>query len=163
MWIDTDTASDDAVAMLMAFKNPNVEVVGVSVVAGNVPLEQATQSALYTAEICGAKVPIHAGANRALVRTFVTAQNVHGSDGMGDIGLPLHGRTPTSTNGVQVMIEAFRAAPGSMDLVTQSVHHATEHRAQIAGALAAKGITSVDLDAIDVWSLHDEIVAAAGE
>lgn len=48
-------------------------------------------------------------------------------------------------------------------LVNQSVHHATEHRAQIAGALAAKGITSVDLDAIDVWSLHDEIVAAAGE
>ena len=48
-------------------------------------------------------------------------------------------------------------------LVNQSVHHATEHRAQIAGALAATGITSVDLDAIDVWSLHDEIVAAAGE
>ena len=48
-------------------------------------------------------------------------------------------------------------------LVNQSVHHATEHRAQIAGALAANGITSVDLDAIDVWSLHDEIVAAAGE
>ncbi|MFM8403816.1 MAG: nucleoside hydrolase, partial [Candidatus Limnocylindrus sp.] len=46
MWIDTDTASDDAVAMLMALKNPNVEVVGVSVVAGNVPLEQATQIAL---------------------------------------------------------------------------------------------------------------------
>ena len=118
MWIDTDTASDDAVAMVMAFKNPNVEVVGVSVVAGNVPLEQATQIALYTAEICGAKVPIHAGANRALVRTFVTAQNVHGSDGMGDIGLPLHGRTPTTTNGVQEMIEAFRAAPSTMDLVT---------------------------------------------
>jgi uncharacterized damage-inducible protein DinB len=41
-------------------------------------------------------------------------------------------------------------------LVNQSVHHATEHRAQIAGALAANGITSVDLDAIDVWSLHDQ-------
>jgi uncharacterized damage-inducible protein DinB len=48
-------------------------------------------------------------------------------------------------------------------LVNQSVHHATEHRAQIAGALAAHGVTSVDLDAIDVWSLHDEIVAATGE
>ena len=99
LWIDTDTASDDAVAMVMAFKNPSVEVVGVSVVAGNVPLEQATQIALYTAELCGAKVPVHAGANRALVRTFVTAQNVHGKDGMGDIGLPLHGRTPTSEIG----------------------------------------------------------------
>ena len=40
--------------------------------------------------------------------------------------------------------------------VNQSIHHATEHRAQIAGALAANGITSVDLDAIDVWSLHDQ-------
>ena len=48
-------------------------------------------------------------------------------------------------------------------LVNQAVHHATEHRAQIAGALAAHGITSVDLDAIDVWSLHDEIVAATEE
>jgi uncharacterized damage-inducible protein DinB len=45
-------------------------------------------------------------------------------------------------------------------LVNQSVHHATEHRAQIAGALAANGITSVDLDAIDVWSLNDEHVTA---
>jgi len=48
-------------------------------------------------------------------------------------------------------------------LVNQAIHHATEHRAQIAGALAAHGITSVDLDAIDVWSLHDEIVAATEE
>ena len=48
-------------------------------------------------------------------------------------------------------------------LVNQAVHHATEHRAQIAGALAAHGITSVDLDAIDVWSLHDEIFAATEE
>ena len=117
-WIDTDTASDDAVALVMAFKNPAVEVVGISVVAGNVPLDQATQIALYTAEICGAKVPIHAGASRALVRSFVTAQNVHGSDGMGDIGLPLGGRTPTSTDGVQALINAFRANPGTMDLVT---------------------------------------------
>lgn len=45
-------------------------------------------------------------------------------------------------------------------LVNQSVHHATEHRAQIAGALAANGITNVDLDAIDVWSLHDVDVSA---
>jgi uncharacterized damage-inducible protein DinB len=41
-------------------------------------------------------------------------------------------------------------------LVNQAVHHATEHRAQIAGALAAHGITAVDLDAIDVWTLYDE-------
>lgn len=42
-------------------------------------------------------------------------------------------------------------------VVNQAVHHATEHRAQIAGALAANGITSIDLDALDVWSLNDEL------
>ncbi|MFZ9726626.1 MAG: DinB family protein [Candidatus Limnocylindrus sp.] len=47
-------------------------------------------------------------------------------------------------------------------LVNQAVHHATEHRVQIAGALAANGIASIDLDAIDVWSLYDEDVSAAG-
>jgi uncharacterized damage-inducible protein DinB len=45
-------------------------------------------------------------------------------------------------------------------LVNQAIHHATEHRAQIAGALAANGIRSVDLVEIDVWSLHDEHVTA---
>ena len=42
-------------------------------------------------------------------------------------------------------------------LINQAVHHATEHRAQIAGSLAAHGITAIDLDAIDVWTLYDEI------
>jgi uncharacterized damage-inducible protein DinB len=45
-------------------------------------------------------------------------------------------------------------------LVNQAVHHATEHRAQIAGALAAHGINAIDLDAIDVWSLHDRTAAS---
>jgi uncharacterized damage-inducible protein DinB len=42
-------------------------------------------------------------------------------------------------------------------LINQAVHHATEHRAQIAGSLAAHGITTIDLDAIDVWTFFDEI------
>jgi purine nucleosidase len=117
LWIDTDTASDDAVALLMALRHPAAEVVGISVVAGNVPLPQAVQCALYTVELAGAKVPVHAGADRSLVRPFTTAQFVHGEDGMGDIGLPLSGRTPASHDGVQAMIEAFRRAPGELDLV----------------------------------------------
>ena len=42
-------------------------------------------------------------------------------------------------------------------LINQAVHHGTEHRAQIAGSLAAHGITTIDLDAIDVWTFFDEI------
>ena len=118
IWIDTDTASDDVVALLIALRHPEVEVVGISVVAGNVPLELGVQNALYTVERCGAQTPVHAGADRPLSRPLETAQNVHGHDGMGDIGLPLTGRTPASRDGVRAMVEAFRAHPGAIELVT---------------------------------------------
>lgn len=117
LWIDTDTASDDAVAIVMALKHPTTEVVGMSVVIGNVPVEMGVQNALYTAELCGSVVPVHAGAELPLVRPFATAQHVHGADGMGDIGLPLTGRAAASTDGVRALIEAFRAEPGELELV----------------------------------------------
>ncbi|MFZ9767814.1 MAG: nucleoside hydrolase, partial [Candidatus Limnocylindrus sp.] len=76
MWIDTDTASDDVVAIVMALQHPNTEVVGMSIVIGNVPVELGVQNALYTAELCGKNVPVHAGAEMPLVRPFATAQHV---------------------------------------------------------------------------------------
>ena len=116
-WIDTDTASDDAVGIVMALMHPNTEVIGMSVVIGNVPVEMGVQNALYTAELCGKSIPVHAGAALPLVRSFATAQHVHGVDGMGDIGLPLKGRTATSNNAVAAMIQAFRKEPGELELV----------------------------------------------
>jgi purine nucleosidase len=66
-WIDTDTASDDAVALLMALRDPSVDVLAITVVAGNLPLAQAVQNALYCVEIAGgAPVPVFAGADRPL-------------------------------------------------------------------------------------------------
>ena len=64
--IDTDTASDDAVAIMMALAAPDVRVIALTTVAGNVGLEQATRNALLTAEICGSDVPVFAGAGRPL-------------------------------------------------------------------------------------------------
>ncbi len=118
MWIDTDTASDDAVALILALKSKTTEVVGISIVAGNVPIDLGVQAALYTIEMCGANTPVHVGAHKPLVRRFSSAQNVHGTDGMGDIGLNLAGRIPTSTNAISEMLSTFRAAPGKIDLVT---------------------------------------------
>ena len=60
--IDTDTASDDAVALIMALRHPEVEVVGITTVAGNVEVRQASRNALYTAELCGSNVPVFTGA-----------------------------------------------------------------------------------------------------
>ena len=94
MFIDTDTASDDAVALLMAFEYGAISLVGIGVVAGNVPLRQAVQNALFVRELCHSHTPVYAGAMGPLVRPLETAQNVHGQDGMGDIGLPIGGRIP---------------------------------------------------------------------
>jgi purine nucleosidase len=118
IWIDTDTASDDVVAIILALKHPDVDVVGMSIVAGNVPLEMGVQNALITVERCGVSVPVHAGAAKPLNRPLESAQYVHGKDGMGDIGLDLTGRVPTSHDGIGAMIEAFRANPGEIELVT---------------------------------------------
>jgi purine nucleosidase len=116
--IDTDTASDDAVALVMALRAPGVRVEAITVVAGNVCLEQGVQNALYTVELCGSRVPVHAGCAAPLQRPLQTAQMVHGEDGMGDIGLPLAGRTPAAGDAVEVMIDAIRSRPGELTLVT---------------------------------------------
>ncbi len=116
--IDTDTASDDAVALVMALRHPEVDVVGITVVAGNVGLEQGVQNALYTVELCGADVPVHAGAGRPLTWPLETAQNVHGQDGMGDIGLPLTGRVPASRDAVGEIIRLARKHAGDLTVVT---------------------------------------------
>jgi purine nucleosidase len=117
--IDTDTASDDAVALLMALREPSISVEAITVVAGNVPLDQAVQNALYTAELAGRpEVPIHAGRAAPLMRTLETAQFVHGEDGMGDIGLPLEGREPAGNRAVDVIVDTITGSPGEITLVT---------------------------------------------
>ncbi len=118
MLIDTDTASDDAVALVMALRNPAVQVEAVTVVAGNVPLEQGVQNALYTAELCAQRVPVHAGMAKPLMRPLQTAQDVHGQDGMGDVGLAVRGRVPASGHAVDVLLRAVDAHPGQLTLVT---------------------------------------------
>ena len=117
--VDTDTASDDAVALVMALRDPGVEVIAITVVAGNVPLDQAVQNALYTVELVGADVPVYAGCAAPLIQPLHTAQIVHGQDGMGDIGLPVRGRTPARGHAVDVLAELIEAhGPGELTLVT---------------------------------------------
>ena len=118
-FIDTDTGSDDAVALLIALKHPGIDVVGIGVVAGNVPLELGVQNALYTRELCGRlDVPVYAGEAAPLVLPLITAQNVHGTDGMGDIGLDLRGRVPDAGHAVDRLLEASHAYAGELTLVT---------------------------------------------
>ncbi len=116
--IDTDTGSDDAVALVMAAKHPDVVIEAVTIVAGNVPLQMGVQNALYTFELCNVNVPVYAGCARPMLREPVTAQAVHGQDGMGDLGLPLHGREPDDGHGIDVLIETAKQNKGELTLVT---------------------------------------------
>jgi purine nucleosidase len=118
-YIDTDTASDDAVALVIALTHPDIDVVAIGVVAGNVPLDQGVQNALYTRELCERlDVPVYAGEAAPLVLPLSTAQMVHGIDGMGDIGMQLHGRTPDDGHAVDTLIAASHTYTGELTLVT---------------------------------------------
>ena len=117
--IDTDTASDDAIALVLAVREPSVDVRAVTIVAGNVPLDLAVRNALVTLDLAGgADIPLHAGRDRPLVRPLDTAQFVHGEDGMGGAPLPEPSRAATSTDGVAVLLDIAQREPGRHDLVT---------------------------------------------
>ncbi len=115
--IDTDTASDDAVALLMALGSEDVHVAGITTVAGNVSLEQGTRNALYTVEFCGADVPVYPGAAKPLTRAHQDATWFHGEDGLGDHGFRPQHRIAKSKHAVDAIIETIHANPG-LTLVT---------------------------------------------
>lgn len=110
--IDTDTASDDAVALIMALRATDVRVVAITTVAGNVDVQQATRNALYTVELCGADVPVYAGAEKPLLRTYTDATWFHGRDGFGDHNYPRPRQSAAELHAVDAIIAAVEANPG---------------------------------------------------
>jgi purine nucleosidase len=116
--IDTDTASDDAVALVLALQHPDIDVQAITVVAGNVPLPQAIQNAMYTVDLCNKNTPVYAGCAKPMLRDLETAENVHGNDGMGDIGLPLNGYTPAKGHAVDVLRDVINSNVNDITLIT---------------------------------------------
>ncbi|KEQ25059.1 nucleoside hydrolase [Paenibacillus tyrfis] len=117
--IDTDTGSDDAVAIIMALKSADVKVEAITTVCGNVPLELATKNALMTIEVAnGQKPPLYVGAAKPLMRDLVTAVNVHGEDGMGDCDLIHPTLLPESRHAVDAILDLVERNPGEIEFVT---------------------------------------------
>jgi purine nucleosidase len=110
--IDTDTASDDAVALIMALRSPQVRVLAITTVAGNVDVQQATRNALYTAELCGADVPVFMGAEKPMSRPHQSAHWFHGRDGLGDHGYPPPKRAPEKQRATEAIISTIESNPG---------------------------------------------------
>jgi purine nucleosidase len=115
--IDTDTASDDAVALVMALQSPLVHVAAITVVAGNVSVEQGTRNALYTAEMCNSDVPIYTGAAKPLLRELQMAEWFHGVDGLGDHDFSPSRRNAEPSHAVDAIIETALKNPG-MEMIT---------------------------------------------
>ena len=136
--IDADTGSDDAVAILMALRDPRVEVLGITIVSGNVPLKQGILNTLATAELCDTEVKVYAGADKPLTREYkelytldefashvkslspvsASAQCVHGIDGMGDIGIEPLNKKYEDQNAVDCLVNSFNEYPNETTLVT---------------------------------------------
>ena len=115
--IDTDTASDDAVAIIMALRAPDVRVVAITTVAGNVPAQQSTRNALYTVELCGARVPVFMGADKPLLRPYQNATWFHGRDGLGEHNYPAPRQACEQLHAADAIIAAAESNPG-LTLVT---------------------------------------------
>ena len=109
--IDTDAGSDDAVAILMALRHADIDVRAITVVAGNVPLPQGIVNSLYFTELCETDVPVYAGADRPLLRQYVSADWFHGADGLGDWGDRYKPKRPqaSKTHAVDAIIETARS------------------------------------------------------
>ncbi len=116
--IDTDTASDDAVAILMAHRYPDVEVLAVTVVSGNMRVEDGARNARYTVELCGAQTPVYVGCARPLLREPVHAYWYHGPDGMGGMNYPEPKLPVREKHAVEALSEIIRAHANDVTLVT---------------------------------------------
>jgi purine nucleosidase len=116
--IDTDTASDDAVAIVMAHHWPDVRVEAITIVSGNRPVAQGSINARYAVEVAGYETPVYEGCTRPLLREPFHAYYFHGPDGMGGMNYPPPQHPPAPGHAVLELIRRFGEAPGEIDLVT---------------------------------------------
>ena len=110
--IDTDPGQDDAVAILLALASPELEVLGITAVAGNVPLELTQKNARIVCELAGRRdVQVFAGCDRPLVHDLVTAEHVHGKTGLDGPDLPDPTMALQDLHAVDFIIDTLRAEP----------------------------------------------------
>lgn len=117
--IDTDPGQDDAVAILLALGSPEeIEVLGITAVAGNVPLPLTAKNALIVCELAGrADIAVYAGCDAPLKRKLVTAEHVHGKTGLDGPVMPDPVMTLQPGHAVDFIIESLRShAPGTVTL-----------------------------------------------
>lgn len=115
--IDTDPGVDDALALMLALKHADTEVVGLTIAAGNVGLQHTVANALALVDTLGVEVPVYAGCPTPLVRAAEDASYVHGRDGFGDVGYTPSQRPAEGEHAVDAILRLTRERPGELTLV----------------------------------------------
>ena len=116
--LDVDTGGDDALALLLAMESPALEVRGITCVAGNCALKQVVANTLTLLEAIGAPpVPVAAGMDRPILESGLSAPPLHGSDGMGDLGLPAPRRSEVDVHAVEFLRRALADAAEPVTLI----------------------------------------------
>jgi len=117
--IDCDTGVDDAVALLLALRSPELNVLGITCVNGNVSLDKVVYNTLRVVEQSGKQVSVYAGATSALmVEADENASRVHGSDGLGGIPLPAPKNSVEKEHAIDFIVRTFMEASEPMDWIT---------------------------------------------
>ncbi len=116
--MDVDTGTDDALALAYAVESPDVDLLAVSTVAGNVNVERATANTLAVLDWLGAtSIPVHRGASRPLVRLHLDAAGFHEADGLGGARIPASHRASGADRGPAAIIRLALSRPGEITLV----------------------------------------------
>jgi inosine-uridine nucleoside N-ribohydrolase len=117
--IDTDPGVDDALALLLAMRSPELKIEAITPVAGNVPLELSLPNALRMVEIAGrTDIPVAVGAKTPLLRRLVTAAYAHGENGLGGAVFPEPKIKPVAEPAAKFISQIVRKYPGEVTLIT---------------------------------------------
>lgn len=106
--IDCDPGIDDALALMLALSSPELDILGITTVCGNVPPEKGAANALRVLKFMGRlDIPVYTGAEKPLVRKYVSAEDTHGEDGLGESGIP--------------SVEDIKLHTGAVDFITETL------------------------------------------
>jgi pyrimidine-specific ribonucleoside hydrolase len=116
--LDVDPGHDDAVALMMACGAPDLDLLAVTTVAGNVPLEKTTRNALRILSLVGhTHVPVSAGASKPLHRELQTAEDIHGESGLDGPEIPEASFAPDGRGAVALIADTLRGSPEPVTLI----------------------------------------------
>lgn len=110
--LDCDPGIDDALALMLALSSPELEICGITTVSGNVPSEQGARNALRTLRFMNRlEIPVYCGAEKPLVRDYVSAEDTHGADGLGESDIPPVQGVSWRPGAVDFILNTLRTTP----------------------------------------------------